>query len=281
MGLVIDPPDVNNSDKLFTVVEGRIVYGFLGIKGLGEPSAEEIINCRKDGLYKNLMDFLSRVDIKTAGKKNIEILILTGAFDRFGVSRGTLQGNLEKAVEYAQGIKDDKKFGQVSLFGETGEKDYPDFTFEDFPEMSNADKLKTEKELIGFYFSGHPMDEYKEMWERIVKVDLGKPESLATGNCTLVGLMKNIKPITTSKGAKMAFAALADYNGEIEVTFFSEAWERCRDKIETDQVAILRGKIEYQQGKDRHSFLAEDVVDTLGAEAAAKQEEAQNRKWDK
>ncbi|AEF82175.1 DNA polymerase III subunit alpha [Leadbettera azotonutricia] len=281
MGITIDPPDINRSDRLFSVVEGRIVYGFLGIKGLGVPSAEEIISCRKNGPYKNFMDFLSRVDIKTVGKKNIEILIQTGAFDCFGVGRATLLGNLEKTVEYTQSIKDDKKFGQVSLFGETGEKDYPDFTFEVFPEMSGGDKLKTEKELIGFYFSGHPMDEYKEVWKRIVKVDLGKPESLPAGNCTLVGLIKNIKPITTSKGAKMAFASIADYNGEIEITFFADAWEKCRDKIAADQVAILRGKIEYQKDKDRHSFLAEDTIDPLNAEAAAKQEETQSLKWNK
>jgi DNA polymerase-3 subunit alpha len=108
MGLSIAPPDINHSQKVFSVVEGRIVYGFLGIKGLGESSADEIIACRKDGPYKNFMDFMSRVDIKTVGKKVIELLILTGAFDRLNVPRDTLQGNLEKTVDYAQNIKDEK-----------------------------------------------------------------------------------------------------------------------------------------------------------------------------
>jgi DNA polymerase-3 subunit alpha len=289
MGLVVDPPDINHSGKVFTVVEGRIVYGFLGIKGLGDGSAEEIIRYRKDGPYKDLMDFLNRVDIKGVGKKVIELLIVSGAFDRCypakggvpGLSRETLKGNLERAVEYVQTIKDEKKFGQASLFGDTGEKEYPDFEFEPFPASSQADRLKTEKELIGFYFSGHPMDEYKELWQRIVKVDLGKSETLNPGNAVLVGIIKTVKEITTSRGGKMAYASLADYNGEIELTIFTETWERCRGKIEVDKAAILKGKIEYQKDKDRRSFIVEDCVAPEDAENMVKEEEAKARKWDK
>jgi DNA polymerase-3 subunit alpha len=281
MGLGIDPPDINRSDKLFAVVEGRIVYGFLGIKGLGNSSADEIINCRKDGPYKNFTDFLNRVEIKNVGKKVIELLILTGAFDTFGIPRETLQGNLEKAVEYVQNIKDEKKFGQTSLFGESGEKEYPDFEFKNFPETSQAEKLKIEKELIGFFFSGHPLDEYKALWQRVVKVDLGRYETLTPGICILIGIIKNIKIISTSKGDKMAFASLEDYNGEIELTFFARAWEKCHDRIEADKAAILRGKIEYQQSKDRHSFLVDDCISPQEAEAEAGQQEIRERKWDK
>jgi DNA polymerase-3 subunit alpha len=288
MGLVIDPPDVNYSEKVFTVVEGRIVYGFLGIKGLGEGSAEEIIRCRKDGPYKDLMDFLNRVDIKGVGKKVIELLIVSGGFDRCysakggrSISRETLQGNLERAVEYVQNIKDEKKFGQASLFGDTGEKEYPDFEFETFPALSQAERLKAEKELIGFYFSGHPMDEYRELWQKIVKVNLGKPETLVPGSAMLVGMIKTVKPITTSKGGKMAYASLADYNGEIELTIFPGVWEKCRDKIEVDKAAIIRGKIEYQKDKDRRSFIVEDCVAPEDAENAVKEEDAKSRKWDK
>jgi DNA polymerase-3 subunit alpha len=161
MGLTVEPPDINHSNKLFTITDGRINYGFLGIKGLGETAAEEIVSCREEGggTYKDFMDFLSRVQIRNVGKSVIEKLIQTGAFDNFGIARETLIGNLSKAIDYAQNIKDDKKLG--SLFSDTGEKEYPDFEFEDFPESSQVLKFQLEKELIGFYFSGHPMDEYK------------------------------------------------------------------------------------------------------------------------
>ncbi|MDR2618789.1 MAG: DNA polymerase III subunit alpha, partial [Treponema sp.] len=281
MGLSIDPPDINRSDKYFTVVDGRIVYGFLGIKGLGEGPSEEIIRCRAKDPYRDFMDFLSRVDIKAVGKSVIERLILTGAFDSFGISRETLKGNLEKAVEYAQGIKDEKKFGQVSLFGDTGEKEYPDFEFEEFPDLSRSERLKNEKDLIGFYFSGHPMDEYRELWRQTVKADLSKPESLAAGSCILVGIIKTVKTIVSAKGGKMAFGTLEDYNGEIELTFFPKVWEKCEAKVETGSVAVLKGKIEYQQDKDRYSFVADEYLSPEDAETILKQDEAQNRKWDR
>jgi DNA polymerase-3 subunit alpha len=289
MGLAIDPPDINRSDKLFTVVDGRIIYGFLGIKGLGDGPAEEIVKGRKEGTYRDFMDFLNRVDIRAVGKKVVELLIQTGAFDKLragpgqaqGQNRGILLGNLEKAIDYVENIKNEKKYGQVSLFGDTDEKEYPDFVFEPFPETSREEKLRLEKELIGFYFSGHPMDEYREIWRKLVKTDLGNPESFRTGNCILVGIVKSLKTIVTGRGDRMAFATLADYRGEIEVTFFARTWEKCGDRVEVDKVAILRGKIEYQKEKDHYSFIAEDRVDPNEADEAAKEEEAQERKWDK
>jgi len=281
MGLTVDPPDINHSHKLFTVVEGRIVYGFLGIKGLGEGAANEIVKCRSEGQYVDFLDFLNRVDIKAIGKSVIEKLIQTGAFDKLGTKRDNLLGNFERAVEYVQNIKDDREFGQGSLFGETGEKEYPDFEFEVFPEANRADKLKIEKDLIGFYFSGHPMDEYRELWKKMVKADLGNPEALVQGSQILLGLIKNIKQITTNRGDKMAFASLEDYKGEIELTFFSVAWEKCRDRVVNDKVAILKGKIEYQADKDKRSFTVDEYLDINDAERAVKEEDEQERKWDK
>jgi DNA polymerase-3 subunit alpha len=281
MGIPLDPPDINRSGPYFTVAGGRIVYGFLGIKGLGDASAEEIVNCRGDGPYKNFMEFLDRVNIKTVGKKVVELLIQTGAFDGFGVPRATLAHNLEKAVDCAQNKKDDKKYGQSSLFEETGEKEYPDFVFEEVPEWDRAERLRIEKELIGFYFSGHPLDDYRELWQKTVKVDLGKPETLNQRNTILVGIIKTVKIITTPKGARMAYASLADYNGEIELTIFPSAWEKCQDKIEVDKVTILEGKIEYQKDKDRRCFIVDNHIAPEDVENAVKEEDARSRKWDK
>ncbi|GHV69396.1 DNA-directed DNA polymerase [Spirochaetia bacterium] len=280
MGLSIDPPDINRSDKLFTVVDGRVVYGFLGIKGLGGPSADEIIECRKDGPYKGFMDFLDRVDIKVVGKKNIEILIQTGAFDCFDITRETLAGNFEKAVEYAMSKQNDQESGQSSLFEDAGEKEYQNFVFEPFPEMGRMEKLQQEKQLIGFYFSGHPMDVYKEIWKKTVKVNLGQPETISPGNYTLLGMIKTLKPHTTSKGGKMAFSSLEDYNGEIETTFFPRTWELCQDKIKVDGIAALRGKIDYDKEKDRYGFIVEDCMDPADMEALAEQEDLLSKQLD-
>jgi DNA polymerase-3 subunit alpha len=249
MGIPIDPPDVNRSDRLFTVVEGRVVYGLKAIKGIGDIPAEEIVRCRQEGPYKSFMDFLNRIDLKTLGKKTVELLIQTGAFDTMGKTRETLLGNLEKAVDYSQSIKDDSKYGQSGLFDDTGEKVYPDFSFDQFPENSREEKLRIEKELTGFYLSGHPMDDCREAWERHVKVDLENPEKAAPGPCVLIGILKGMKAITSKSGKSMAFAALADYRGEIDLVFFEEVWLRCRDSLGENSIAAVKGKLDTKRGK--------------------------------
>jgi DNA polymerase-3 subunit alpha len=249
MGLSIDPPDINRSKKNFTVVEGRIVYGLKAIKGIGDIPAEEIIQGRKDGPYKSFTDFLNRVDIKTVGKKGIELLIQAGAFDTLGQSRETLLGNLERAVDYAQNIKDESKYGQTSLFGDTGEKLYPDFAFDPFPAKSREEKLRLEKELMGFYLSGHPLDSCREAWERCVHLDLGNLERTSGGPCVLIGILKGLKPITSKSGKPMAFATLADYRGEVDLVFFEETWLRCRDSLGEEEIIALKGKLDTKRGK--------------------------------
>jgi DNA polymerase-3 subunit alpha len=125
------------------------------------------------------------------------------------------------------------------------------------------------------------MDEYKEIWEKLVKVDLGKPESLKTGSCALVGIVKSLKVIVTGKGDKMAFATLGDYNGEIELTFFARAWEKCNTHVEVDKIVILRGKMEYQKDKDHHSFIADEWVSPNEVDAAVREEDVLTQKWDR
>ncbi|MCL2763746.1 MAG: DNA polymerase III subunit alpha [Treponema sp.] len=278
MGIRVEPPDINNSDRLFTVVNGRIIFGFLGIKGLGEASAQEIVRARQNEPYRSFIDFLDKVDIKAVGKKVIELLVQTGAFDSFGITRETLTGNLERAVDYAFKKKEDEKYGQSSLFDNAAETQMPDFSFTEHPPVSRADRLNMEKQLIGFYFSGHPMDEYKELWEKCVKANLGEIESIKTGNCILVGIIKNIKPITTSRGSRMAFASIADYNGEIEVTFFSGPWEKCQNLIKNDDVVILKGRIDYQKDKDKYSFLAENIIEKQEALVIINEQKEQDEK---
>jgi DNA polymerase-3 subunit alpha len=278
MGIPVDPPNVNYSDKLFTVVDNRIVYGFLGIKGVGDAQSDEIVRARKDEPYKSFLDFLDRVDTKTVSRKVIELLIQTGAFDSFGISRETLEGNLEKALEYALKKKEDKQKGQSSLFEDAGETEFSGFDFEEFPKMSRTEILNREKQLIGFYFSGHPMDEYKDIWIKAVKVNLGQIESLKTGNTILIGIIKNLKTITTNKGSRMTFAAIEDYNGEIEITFFAGAWERCKDYIENGKVVILQGKIDYQKDRDKYSFIADKYLNRNEIDDSIKENEEYERK---
>jgi len=183
-------------------------------------------------------------------------------------------------VEYAQKQKDDKKFGQSSLFGGTDEKEYDDFVFEKFSEISRLEKLKIEKQLIGFFFSGHPMDEYRDLWKKTVKVDLSRLDTLEPGNQILVGIIKTIK-VVNAKSGKMAYASIADYNGEIEMVFFPKVWEMCQEKIKEDELVIIKGRIDFQKNKDKHSFIAEALVDRRNVEAMVAEDDALQQKREK
>ncbi|MDR1505902.1 MAG: DNA polymerase III subunit alpha [Treponema sp.] len=256
MGITIDPPDINHSNKLFAVVEGRIVYGLKAIKGIGDGPADEILLHRKDGPYKSFIDFLERVTLQSSqpgqhivGRKVLELLIKTGAFDNFGVNRSTLLANVEAAADYAQNKKNETKFGQASLFEDSGEKTFPDFEFTPVPEMDRIEMLGIEKELIGFYFSGHPLDDYREWWKKNVKIDLSNLDEAAPGNYVLVGILKSLRPLTDKTGKAMAFGSLEDYRGEIALAFFGEAWMNCRDRINEGEPAAIQGRLDRKRGK--------------------------------
>ncbi len=260
MGLTIDPPDVNRSDAYFTVVDGRIVYGLLGIKGLGEQAAAMIVEEReKKGPYASFLDFLDRVDLRTVSKKAVEVLIQTGSFDPLGQFRSTLIASLDRVIDYASKKKDATRFGQVSLFEDTGVEEFTDFIFEEIEDWPQKEKLRIEKELIGFYISGHPLDAYRKAFEKAVTFDIRFPDRAQKDKLyTLVGMIRTVRPYQTQKGKWMGFGSFEDFNGSIDLTFFPNTWEKCREKLLPDTVWGIVGKID--TSRDSPSFLVESWI---------------------
>jgi DNA polymerase-3 subunit alpha len=269
MGISLDPPDVNRSDKLFTVVEGRIIYGLRAIKGIGDAPAGLITAGRKaGGPYRDFIDFLTRIDIKALGKKVVELLIQTGAFDSImgaGKNRATLLHNMERAIEYIQTIKNEKAYGQTSLFEDSGDAEYAPFIFEEQSEFDRLEMLETEKSLIGFYFSGHPLDQYKDAWQGAVTLDLSQSSFKARGeNEVILGTIQSLRVLTTKKGDPMGYATLRDYRGEMECTIFPKVWKEIRDKFPLNGIAALQGRLEKpdpSRGRERPNFLVDELLD--------------------
>lgn len=281
IGLAVDAPDVNRSDIVFDVVDGRIVFGLQGIKGVGESAARAIIDERNThGAYKTFMDFLERVDLKTVNKRSLEALIKTGAFDSLDKNRPTLLHNAERAVSYAENKKADLANGQEDLFGGTDEKTFSEFVFEELDDMPRTEKLNEERELIGIYVSGHPLDEYRSIIEKCVTLDSKNiarlaEEALAKKNAAIgagsnswelkntgneyiaLGIIHGLKIIRTKKGDEMAFAQLQDFSGDIDLTFFPKTWERIKNQIHEDAAYAFRGKVD--SSRETASF----IVDTL------------------
>ena len=294
MGIAVDAPDVNRSDTVFDVVDGRIVFGLQGIKGMGELAAQNIVAERtKNGPYKSFIDFLDRVDLKTVNKRALEALVKTGAFDKLGQNRPTLLKNMEGAISYAEAKKDDALNGQEDLFGGTDEKVFSDFVFEQLEDMPRMEKLNEEKELIGSYVSGHPLDDYKTAIQNAVTLNsqniLREAKSvLAEKNALLarglsewqtrnvgrehitLGLLTGLRVIRTKKGSEMAFAKLQDYGGEIDVTFFPDTWNSIKNAVHDDGIYAFRGKVD--TNKDTPSFIIGTIEDPQKLQARAIQE---------
>ena len=260
MGIPILPPDINLSKKMFNTVDGKIVYGLNGIKNVGSGAVEEIIREREEhGPYTSFLDFLNRIDTKVTNRKVMESLIQSGAFDALGINRATLQLNLEKATEYVSRRKEAEKFGQASLFDMQEEEELGNFELEPAEDISLAERLQIEKQLLGFYFSGHPMDEFKDSWKRSVRVDLSRPDHLADKHpCNLLGMVTSVRTIVTKKGLQMAFIQIEDFNGSIEMVIFPKIWELYKHLVTVDAILGFTGKIDLSKGKA--GYLVDTVV---------------------
>jgi DNA polymerase III subunit alpha len=283
MGIEVDAPDVNRSDTIFDVVDGNIVFGLKGIKGMGDAAATSIVQEReKNGPFQNFMEFLDRIDLKTVNKHAIEVLIKTGAFDKLGQNRPTLLTNLDRAIDYADAKKTGNEYGQEDLFGGTDEKVFADFVFEEVEDMPRMEKLNEEKELIGSYVSGHPLDDYKVAIQNAVtlnsqnigreaKTAKAEKDALAASGSNswqtrnsgreyiALGLMTEMRTIRTKKGTEMAFGKLQDYTGSIDVTFFPKSWEAMKLTVHDDGVYAIRGKVD--GSRDTPSLIADSIED--------------------
>ncbi len=251
MGIALDPPDVNRSDRFFAVVEGRIVYGLLGIKGVGDGVARAIVAEReKRGPFEGFVDFLTRLGTSAVNRKVLESLALAGCFDSTGPNRRTIMTNVERAVEYVGNVEEAGAFGQTSLFESSGEVEFPPFDFAKTDEYPRSELLGFEKELLGFFFSGHPMDEYRKIWERCADAPIAHPgRAEPKRQYTAVAMLREFREIVTKTGKKMAFGTVEDFAGTIEIVVFADTLEKHRAQFVPDAVLCLVGDIDLTRDK--------------------------------
>lgn len=284
MGIPVDSPDINRSDSIFDAIDGRIIFGLKGIKGMGDAAAKAIVEEREaNGPYKSFIDFMERINQKEVNKKAIDVLIRTGAFDKLGQNRATLISNFNRVIEYEDKKNASKEYGQASLFEDAGIKEFDDFIFEECEEMPKMELLNIEKDLIGCFISGHPLDDYKkvietcatctsETIERWAKVDRAEKAALAASGKNswqmrsngktyiAIGMMQEVRTILTKKGSPMAFGLLADFTGLIDLTFFPKTWELLKDKIQPEHVYAFKGKVDGTR-EDAVTFIVDSLED--------------------
>ena len=260
MGIEMLPPDINLSEKYFTVSEGKIVYGLIGIKNVGTAAVDEIIREKSEGgNFKNLKDMLDRVDLRVVNKKVLETLIKSGLFDSIEPGRALLFHNLDRLVESASRDQENRKFGQTSLFGGESSEQLPEVELEHVPEWPERELLNFEKENLGFYFSGHPLKNYRKIYDKSVTLRLTDFEKAsADKKYTVLGVIKSIREFTTKAGKQMGTIVIETFEGEITIVFFNSTWIKFRYLLEEDKVLGFVVKADKRSHEPK--LLCENVI---------------------
>ncbi|MGL5514581.1 MAG: OB-fold nucleic acid binding domain-containing protein, partial [Sporomusa sp.] len=266
--IAVLPPDINASGKAFSVDDVAIRFGLAGVKNAGANALESIIAAReKGGKFTSLVDFCSRVDMRLVNKRVIESLIKCGAFDSLNARRSQLLAVLEQAVEVAACRQKDAASGQLGLFGDEILDCVNDVMLPDIPEMPQEEILALEKEITGFYVTGHPLDKYRAKLSSLPALG-----SLAEGQYTdgqqlkVGGLIANAKRINTKNGSTMCFINLEDFTGQIEVIVFPRVFEKNSRLLAPDMPVLVSGRLNIHE--EGAKVMADSILplDRVGAE---------------
>ena len=251
MEIEVLPPNINLSQKVFSVNEGRVIFGLVGIKNVGSAAVDEIISKRaEEGPYESVEEFLERVDMRTVNRKTVETLIQSGVFDSLHPNRAELMHNLDRLIDVATAKKDARAFGQASLFESNGEEEFQSISLDPVEEWDQLTKLQYERENLGFYVSGHPIDAFRDQWKKSVNLDMAHPERAPSDRTvTGLGLLKGVRVVYTRKGTQMAFGTIEDFRGSMELVLFSEALEQYRELLVEEKVVGVIGTVDKRNGK--------------------------------
>jgi DNA polymerase-3 subunit alpha len=278
MGIEILPPDVNESFAKFTAVgRNKIRFGLLAVKNVGQAAIDSIVQARqRHGRFKTLYEFCERVDLRLVNRKVIESLIKCGAFDSLGLYRSQLMSMLDKALEAASSVQKDRAIGQLSFFDMTNSSaagfDRSHRQVPAIKEWPEGQLLSFEKEILGFYISGHPLARYWEILKSYATCTIDQLTNYAdAGEVIIGGVVNKARQTTTrSKAEKMAIVKLEDLTGIVEVILFPEAFAKYNLLVKPGATIFVKGKADLRE--EQPKIVANEVVSIQ--EATAKWTEA-------
>lgn len=243
MGIEILPPDINESLENFTITEGRIRFGLGAIKNVGEAAYHSIIEVRKERPFTDLFDFCRRVDLRQVNKRVLENLICAGCFDSLGLTRREALSVLDETLEVAAGLKAAEESSQMTLF--SSEEQMPEIPQpKRRGEWPVAERLAREKEVLGFYVSGNPLDEYREIIPFYATHSVDDLPRLEDGTAVrLAGMINSINRRLSRKGETWASFFLEDFTGKVEVLVFASAYRQCAAGMKAETAACVTGKL--------------------------------------
>ena len=271
MGIELLPPDINKSGLKFIAANQEdkevILFGLGAIKGAGDIAIATILEARGDEPFSDLSDFVSRIDSSKVNKKVIESLIKSGALDSFGYSRRAMIMQIEDIIEAAQKSAQAKKQAVGSLFGGGDEMTSVDIELNNVEEFEPLEILAFEKETLGFYVSGHPLDEYREKLESINYTLSSDLDELSDGSeAILVGRIEEIKEKISKKGNKFGIATLLDLHGNIELMLFEKHIKLLEEQFNINEPIAFKVKISKNDDFTRLSIMKIESLDKAAKE---------------
>lgn len=264
MGLDLLPPDVNKGEYKFTVDEQqRVVYGIGAIKGVGEAPIESIIKAREEGgPFRDLFDFCCRVDLKRMNKRILQRLIRAGAMDNLGPHRASLMATLEKAIRQAEQHLNAEKIGQSDMFGVlTTEPEAVEQEFVSVRKWSEAVWLEGERDTLGLYLTGHPINRFRAELKHYINSTLSnvtptrKDESIA-----IAGLVIDVRVLTNKRGQRFAIVTLDDKTARMDVRLFSNEYESYQELLEKDRILWIKGEVRFDNFSNSNTMTAREVM---------------------
>ena len=255
------PPDVNSSSRAFTVDDNDICFGLVAVKDVGDTAIDSIVETRAEsGSFKSLQDFCERVDMKQVNKRAVESLILSGAFDSLEGHRAQFLASLENIMKAAQNAQAERDRGQMNLFGDGAETPAATVTLARAPEFDPLERLMREKEQLGFYVSGHPLEEYSDIIENYTSASTQNlVENRIDSEVDVAGMITEVRHHTTKKKEPMAVIELEDLEGAVKIVVFPDAFKNSVELVE-GKVVWIRGTVKLDN-RNRNSD--EDTQDEI------------------
>jgi len=264
MNIQIEPPDINRSGVDFTPLQNKILFGLSAVRNVGQGAIACILSTRnQEGLFKCLADLCDRVDLRAVNRRALEALIHCGAFDTIEPNRNQLIHDLPLVLDWAQSRTKDRESGQGNLF-DLGLPDLAASIAFDAPKASTVpdlpqpEKLRLEKELLGFYVSDHPLKSVRQSAQIIAPIDLSQlSDGRDKATVSAVVMLSGIKVVTTKKGDPMAILQIEDLTGQTEAVVFPKPYERLNSLLVKDARLIIWGKIDRKD--DQTQLIVQDA----------------------
>ncbi|MBO8171873.1 MAG: DNA polymerase III subunit alpha [Bacillaceae bacterium] len=251
MGISVLPPDINESETYFAVKNDVIRFGLAAVKNVGIKAIQSIVSERRKGKYNNLLDFCTRVDTRACNKRVMESLIQCGAMDSLPGHRAQLLSVLDEAMDRTSAYKKDGNIDQMNLFessGAGGQAIPDDLDYPEMPPFEHKEILEYERELLGLYVSGHPLDEYDYVYQHPDMKKLNRLTELPDDQTIrTAGMIYDMKPITTRKGDPMAFVTFEDKTAQVEVVVFPRVFETFRHLLHREKIIILEARVNHDE----------------------------------